>query len=106
MKYGTIRHMKKKKAALLFEDRMAYPDGAVLEMRIWRLPEPDAERPHGLKYSLFYGHDGVRIIGYDNERGKGDHRHYQEREVPYRFTTVEQIVSDFMDDVERERGSK
>ena len=43
----------KKKAILLFEDRTVYPDGAILEMRIWRLPKVDSERPHGLKYSLF-----------------------------------------------------
>ena len=96
----------KKKATLLFEDRMVYPDGAILEMRIWRLPECDAERLHGLKYSLFYGRNGRRIIGYDNERGKGDHRHYGEREEPYPFTTAQQMVADFLDDVERERSGE
>ena len=94
----------KKKATLLFEDRTVYPAGAILEMRIWRLPQSDAERRHGLKYGLFYGRDGRRIIGYDNERGKGDPRHYRDREAPYAFSTAEQIVADFLDDVERERG--
>lgn len=100
-----LRHMKKK-ATLLFEDRTVYPDGAILEMRIWRLPEHDAERPHGLKYSLFYGRDGRRVIGYDNERGKGDHRHYGSREEPYVFSTAERMVEDFLDDVELERSVK
>jgi hypothetical protein len=100
-----MRHMKKQ-ATLMFEDRSASPDGGILEMRIWRLPEADDERPHGLKYSLFYGRDGVRIIGYDNERGKGDHRHYRDREEPYGFTTVEQMIADCVDDVERERSGK
>lgn len=94
----------KKKATLLFEDRTVYPDGTILEMRIWRLPKIDSERPHALKYSLFYGRAGQRIIGYDNERGKGDHRHYRDREKPYAFSTPEQMVADFLDDVERERG--
>jgi uncharacterized protein DUF6516 len=98
-----MRHMKKK-AKLLFEDRVSYPDGAILEMRIWQLPESDTERPHGLKYSLFFGRDGQRIVGYDNERGKGDHRHYRDREEPYAFSTMEQMMADFLDDVERERG--
>jgi hypothetical protein len=44
-------------------------------MRLWHLSERDAERSHGLEYSLFYGRDGARIVGYDNERGKGNHRH-------------------------------
>ncbi|MCL2829907.1 MAG: DUF6516 family protein [Betaproteobacteria bacterium] len=94
------------KATLLFEDRMTYPDGAILEMRIWRLPECNEERSYGLKYSLFYGFSGERIIGYDNERGKGDHRHYREREEPYVFSTAERLVADFLDDVERERGEQ
>jgi hypothetical protein len=96
----------KKKAKLLFEDRVSYPDGAILEMRIWQLPDSDPERPHGLKYRLFYGRDAQRIIGYDNERGKGDHRHYRNREEPYAFSTAEQMVADFLDDIERERGER
>jgi len=94
------------KARLLFEDRVSYPDGAILEMRLWRLPQADAERPHALKYSLFYGRDGERIVGYDNERGKGDHRHCREREEPYRFMTEEKLIADFLADVKRERNKE
>ena len=59
-------------------------------------------RPHGLKYSLFFGRAGERIIGYDNEKGKGDHRHYRSQEEPYRFSSLEQLIRDFENDVERE----
>jgi len=44
--------------------------------------------------------DGERVVGYDNERGKGDHRHLRGVEVPYRFMNVETLVADFMADVE------
>jgi hypothetical protein len=54
-----------------------------------------------LKYSLFYGRDGLRIVGYDNERGKGDHKHLGEMETRYRFVSVEKLVADFLADVER-----
>ena len=40
--------------------------------------------------------DGERVLGFDNERGKGDHCHIGGREQPYRFTTVEQLVEDFI----------
>jgi hypothetical protein len=80
------------------------PDGGLVEMKIWRLPQASADRPHGLKYSLYYGRDGERIVGYDNERGKGDHRHYRGREEAYRFTSVEQLMADFLADVEREQA--
>ena len=61
------------KAIRLFHDKTSLPDGSIVEMSIWRLPATDPERPHGLKYSLYYGRPGERFVGYDNERGKGDH---------------------------------
>jgi hypothetical protein len=60
---------------------------------------------HGLKYSLFYGRAGLREVGYDNERGKGDHRHFQDSETPYLFSTVEQLMRDFWSDVHSLRGT-
>ena len=42
---------------------------------------------------------GVREAGYDNGRGKGDHRHFQGAETAYAFTSVEQLVADFWSDV-------
>ena len=87
------------KAELVFQERFVFDDGAILTMRIWRVPIPVPPTTHGLKYSLFYGYPGQRIIGYDNERGKGDHRHLRGRETPYQFTTVDRLVQDFLADV-------
>ena len=70
-------------------------------MTIWQLPQATLERPHGLKYSLFYGRDGERIVGYDNERGKGDHKHLLDVETRYKFVSVEKMVADFLADIER-----
>ena len=89
------------KATRIFYDKVVLPDGAIVEMTIWQLPKLSSERPHGLKYSLFYGLDGVRIVGYDNERGKSDHKHVGEMETRYRFVSVEKLVADFLADVER-----
>ena len=58
-----------------------------------------------LKYSLFYGRDGVRIVGYDNERGKGDHKHLGVMETRYRLVSVEKLVADFLADVEAGEGA-
>jgi hypothetical protein len=95
-------------AALLEYQKITLDSGAIVEVKVWQLPHPTAERPHGLKYSLFYGRPGERIVGYDNESGKGDHRHYKGRERPYRFTTFEELLADFWRDVnqeiENERG--
>ena len=88
------------RATRLFYDKTTLPDGSIVEMVIWQLPRATAERQHGLKYSLFYGRDGTRIVGYDNELGKGDHKHVGTRESRYRFVSVEKLVADFLSDVE------
>lgn len=90
------------KATLAFHDKQVLADGAIVEMKIWQLPQPLAGSEHGLKYSLFYGYPG-RLVGYDNEAGKGDHRHLQGEESAYRFTTVEKLIKDFLVDVRRVR---
>jgi hypothetical protein len=54
----------------------------------------------------FYGRPGVRDVGYDNERGKGDHRHVQSIETDYVFITIEQLIADFWADVRSLRGGK
>jgi len=92
-------------AKLVFRDKYFYADGAIREMVIWQLPEPDSERPHALKYRLFYGYSGSCLVRYDNERGKGDHRHYGASEQPYQFESVEKLVSDFSEDVLRLRSN-
>lgn len=101
MPYGIINHMA---AKLLFSDKYIYADGAIREMVIWRLPETDTERPHGLKYRLFYGYRDRSLVRYDNERGKGDHRHYGGRDESYTFVSVEKLIADFKGDIERLRG--
>jgi hypothetical protein len=69
------------KAQKLCHRRQTYRNG-LIEMVIWRLPQTDAERPHGLKYRLVYVRNHERLIGYDNERGKGDHKHLAGCEDP------------------------
>jgi uncharacterized protein DUF6516 len=94
------------KAELLFHQRIDYADGAILEMVLWRVPTPVPPSTHGIKYSLFYGWPGTREVGYDNERGMGDHRHIQGVETAYVFQTVEQLIEDFWSDVRRLRGTQ
>jgi len=93
------------KAELLFRQRIEYADGAIVEIVIWRVPERVPPSAHWLKYSLFYGRPGVREVAYDNERGKGDHRHFRGAEGKYAFGTVEKLIEDFWPDVRAARGS-
>ncbi len=104
--YDTPLLAPEMKAELLFHQRIDYDEGAIVEMVLWRVPSPVSASVHGLKYSLFYGRPSVREVGYDNERGKGDHRHFQGAETAYVFTSVEQLVADFWSDVRSLRGGK
>jgi Family of unknown function (DUF6516) len=81
-----------------------YEDGHILHIRIWAVAEPVPPSSLRLKYSLFYGRPGERVVLYDNERGKGDHRHYGERKEPYEFLSIEALIADFLADVRRARG--
>ena len=92
------------KAVLAFHDKQVLPDGAIVEMKIWEVANPVVGNAHKLKYSLFYGANGKRLVGYDNERGKGDHRHIGDRQERYVFKTVEHLMADFLADVRRLRG--
>ena len=84
----------------LFHKKQFY-HGGIIEMAIWRLPLKDSERPHGLKYRLVYVRDGMRLVGYDNKRGKGDHKHIGEKELASAFQNVDQLLEDFWNDVKR-----
>lgn len=73
----------------------------IVQRTVWVLPETSMERPHGLKYRLFCGDASRCLVRYDNEAGKGDHRHYGQHEEPYTFTTLEALLEDFQADVIR-----
>ena len=91
-------------AKLIYREKYFYADGAIREMVLWQLPEKTAKNPHGLKYRLYYGlADGTCIVRYDNETGKGDHRHKRDQEEPYQFKDVETLVADFLKDIEEAR---
>lgn len=72
------------------------PDGSILEVVVWKLPTPVPPTEHGYKYRAVYVVNGVRVVGCDNERGKGDHCHLDGTETPYTFTSLEQLVEDFI----------
>jgi hypothetical protein len=91
-------------ATRIFTDKTQYDDGAIREIVIWHLPQPVKGSKHRFKYRLFYGRAGLRLIGYDNERGKGDHRHLGQSERPYEFEGWEKLIDDFLAEVAALRG--
>ncbi|MGA0610155.1 toxin-antitoxin system TumE family protein [Caldimonas sp. KR1-144] len=82
-----------------------HDDGSIIEIVIWELPEPLPPCVHRYKYRLYFGAAGVCRVRYDNERGKGDHRHVGDDEQDYVFTTIDRLIADFQLDVEQWRQS-
>ena len=64
-------------------DRSAFPG-----------PYPSAVTDR-FKYRLALVVDEVCVVRFDNEIGKGDHKHIGEKQFPYFFTDLEQLVTDF-----------
>lgn len=89
------------KANLLIQDRYDLDEDTFAELVVWELPEPIAGSAHQFKYRLALVHESVCVMRYDNEAGKGDHRHLHEVETRYKFSGIEQLQVDFWDDVER-----
>jgi hypothetical protein len=92
------------KARLIIEDSGVLADGARWTIRVWLVPSPVPPSTHRYKYSLYYGYPGERVVGYDNERGKGDHKHLKGEELPYVFVSLDRLLDDFAADVETVRG--
>jgi hypothetical protein len=92
MVYNTIMSAK-----LILDTKTVLADGRIIQRRVWKLPRTTLERPYGLKFSLYCGKDGQTIVRYDNETGKGAHRHEgpQEIESPYAFVSLVQLLTDF-----------
>ena len=89
------------RASLLIGRRIVVATDAFAEVVVWRVPEPVAPSAHGFKYRLAYVVAGECVLRYDNERGKGDHRHVGGRESRYVFSTPEQLMRDFSADIGR-----
>ena len=89
------------KAIELVRERVVFSDRVFAELMLWRVPERVGGSNHDFKYRLAYVVDEVCVLRYDNERGKGDHRHFSGRESPYVFTSPDQLISDFQRDIAR-----
>jgi hypothetical protein len=93
------------RAMLITRFKDVTPGGDIIEWVVWRVPHPVPPSSHEYKYRAAFIVNGVRVVGFDNERGKGDHRHFNNVEHPYEFRGVEQLVEDFIAAIDAWRTS-
>jgi hypothetical protein len=89
------------KAESLISRRVAISEGVFTEIVLWRVPAPLRGSAHSYKYRLALVADNVCVLRYDNEAGKGDHKHVGDRQIPYRFSGVDRLLEDFGSDVRK-----
>ena len=89
------------KAIELVRTRIAFSETAFAELVLWQVPKPVAGSAHWFKYRLAYVVGGVCVVRYDNEVGKGDHRHFDGKEGSYNFKTPDKLIVDFQRDIAR-----
>ncbi len=88
---------------MMLNQRQTISERAFVEMVVWRVPSPGSGSSHGFKYRLAFVVNGSCVLRYDNEEGKGDHKHIAGREVPYVFTTPSALLDDFWNEVDNWR---
>lgn len=81
--------------------RIKRTDNSFVELSIHEVPAPLKGSEHRYKYRLALVVAGICVMRYDNEAGKGDHKHIGAAELPYVFTDLETLLRDFFADVKR-----
>ena len=85
-------------ATLVLRQQGPVADGAFVDLFIWAVPAPVRGSRHGYKYRLALVVDGVCVMRYDNEAGKGDHKHVDGKEYAYEFVSIDRVSADFLVD--------
>jgi len=88
------------KAEALANERHVLAEDAFAEIVIWRVPLPVKGSTHRFKYRLALIVGGECVLRYDNEAGKGDHRHFGKVQTDYAFSSYEKPLADFWSDVD------
>jgi hypothetical protein len=93
------------RARLLLRERWIIAEDQFADVVIWELPNPVSGSRHAFKHRLALVVDEVCVLRFDNEAGKGDHKHLGDRQVRYEFSSVDQLLNDFWNEIGKWRRS-
>jgi hypothetical protein len=94
------------RAEALAQERYVLAEDAFVEIVVWRVPRALKGSTHQFKYRLALVVGGECVLRYDNETGKGDHRHVGDVETAYSFSSYEKLLTDFWADVDAWREQR
>ncbi len=89
-------------AILLRRERYIDTDGDLVELVLWQVSR-SAAYPDGIRYRLAFMLAGTTkpAVLYDNHHPKGHHRHSGAVQIAYTFSTIDQLLVDFLAAVKR-----
>ena len=93
--------MANMRASLLVRERIPFGETSFAELVLWRLSRALPGSAHSFKYRLAFVQDGRCVVRYDNESGKGDHRHVRGKESNYLFESPDKLIQDFLREARR-----
>lgn len=88
------------KAGEVKKRRLVTEKGNLVVISIWKIPR-SPYYPEGLKYSFQFIHDNKRILGYDNYKKEGHHRHFYHKKEKIDFKDLNEIKERFVKEVKR-----
>jgi len=91
-------------AELMIKQRIVLSENTFAELVIWFVSPSVHGSTHGFKYRLALVSNNKCVLRYDNETNKGDHKHIEDNEQSYFFTTIEDLLKDFWSDVDNWRA--
>jgi hypothetical protein len=89
------------RARQIINQRKPHGNNATAQMVVWQVPQPVSGSTHLFKYRLAYVVNDVCVLRYDNEAGKGDHRHWGDTQSVYTFSGIAALIDDFYADIQR-----
>ncbi len=101
--FFAMNAMNAMNARALLNERVVMTEDSFAELVVWHIESPPSSSAHAFKYRLALVVAGICVLRYDNEAGKGDHKHVGQSEVLYEFESPDVLLSDFWKDVDRWR---
>jgi hypothetical protein len=91
---------------LIYQDKIQLTNTEFMQMVIWHVEPPVNGSTHNYKYRFAYVKAGICLLRYDNEAGKGDHKHVGDKQQPITFTHLTALQRSFFNEVARLRGER